>query len=189
MLILQLSFGGVHIEEWKDIEGYEGYYKVSNCGRIKNVKTNYILTLSDINSVGYYRVTLYTPVRKRFFVHRLVAYHFCDGYAEDLVVNHIDGDKQNNHFENLEWVTRSQNDLHAYKYNLRKISGNAILQKEKTNRRVIVEKLDTNEIVYVFNNYIECANYFGLNAMYVQQCCRGIYKLKRKYKAYYEESA
>lgn len=122
-------------------------------------------------------------------MHRLVAYHFCDGYDKELVVNHKDGNKQNNHSNNLEWVTRSQNDLHAYKRNLRKVSGNAIKQKERSNRRVIVKSLETNEVIYTFENYKECAKYFGLNEIYVQQCCRGIYKLKRKYMAYYEEES
>lgn len=106
------------MEEWKDIIGYGGYYQVSNYGNIKNIHTNKIL-IGDTNSLGYKRVTLYTPIKKRFFVHRLVALHFCDGYRESLVVNHIDGNKTNNNSKNLEWVTRSKNDLHAYKLNLR----------------------------------------------------------------------
>ena len=84
-------------EEWKDIEGYENYYIISNTGKIKSLLTNKLLALSDVNNMGYKRVTLYKPVKKRFFVHRLVAYHFCEGYSEDLVVNHKDGNKQNNH--------------------------------------------------------------------------------------------
>lgn len=181
-------FGGVFIiERWKDIEDYEGYYMISDYGRVKNTRTNHISSLSDINSVGYQRVTLYVPIRKRFFVHRLVAYHFCDGYQEELVVNHKDGNKQNNHFSNLEWVIRSENDLHAFKNDLRGLTGRAIQQKQKANRKVIVKSLKTNEIIYIFKNYKECAAYFGLNETYIQQCCRGIYKLKRKYRACYEE--
>lgn len=176
------------METWKDIEGYEGYYQVSNLGNIKNTKTNYIIKLSDINSVGYYRVTLYNPVKKRFFVHRLVAYHFCDGYNENLVVNHKDGNKQNNKAENLEWVTHSDNDLHAYDKGLRNVCGAAKAQKKKTERKVILTDINTNEQI-IFNNYKECAEYFNLNKVYVQQCCRGEYLLKRKYKAHYEESA
>lgn len=162
---------------------------ISDNGRVKSKLTNHILSLSDINNMGYKRVTLYKPIRKRFFVHRLVAYHFCDGYDDNLIVNHKDDNKQNNHYKNLEWVTHSENDLHAYKHNLRKISGGAIIQKQKTNRRVIVKSLETNEIVYVFKNYKDCAEYFMLNEQYIQQCCRGMYKLKNKYKAYYEEMA
>lgn len=178
-----------NMERWKDIEGYEGYYTISDLGRIKNIKTNHLLSLSDINSFGYKRVTLYAPTRKRFFVHRLVAYHFCDGYQEGLVVNHKDGNKQNNNYLNLEWVTRSENDLHAFANNLRTIAGGAIKQKEKSKRRVLIKTLNTDEVVYTFNTCKECAEYFNMNETYIQQCCRGLYKFKRKYKACYEEMA
>ena len=107
------------MEKWKDIEGYEGYYQISSYGQVKNLLTNKIL-IGDTNNLGYKRVTLYSPIKKRFFIHRLVALHFCDGYQKDLVVNHKDGNKMNNKAENLEWVSRSENDLHAFKNNLRK---------------------------------------------------------------------
>lgn len=125
----------IFIEVWKDIEGYEGYYKISNFGNVKNIKTNYIIKLSDINSVGYYRVTLYKPIKKRFFVHRLVAYHFCDGYSKNLIVNHKDGNKQNNNANNLEWVTRSENDLHAFNNGSKNITGAVITQKKEIKKK------------------------------------------------------
>lgn len=107
-------------EHWKDIVNYEKYYEVSDLGRVRNKKTKQILA-GDLNTLGYKRVILYVPVKKRFFVHRLVAMHFCDGYSPDLVVNHKDGNKKNNAACNLEWVTRSENDLHAYRNDLRHI--------------------------------------------------------------------
>ena len=107
-------------ENWLPIKGYENNYEISDLGNVRNKKTKQILK-GDINNAGYRRVILYTPIKKRFFVHRLVAFHFCRGYSEELVVNHIDGDKQNNAATNLEWVTRSENDLHAYKNDLRHI--------------------------------------------------------------------
>ena len=107
------------METWKNIIDYENNYEISSLGRVRNKNTQQIL-IGDINNAGYKRVTLYTPIKKRFFVHRLVAIHFCDNYQEDLVVNHKDGNKLNNNADNLEWVTRSENDLHAFKNNLRK---------------------------------------------------------------------
>lgn len=55
------------IEEWKNIEGYEGYYMISNMGKIKSLITGRLLALNDINRVGYRRVTLSRPIKKRFF--------------------------------------------------------------------------------------------------------------------------
>lgn len=66
--------------------------------------------VQDENSTGYKRVSLCkNGIVKRVFVHRLVAEHFVEGYEEGRVVNHIDGDNQNNHKDNLEWVTPSEN--------------------------------------------------------------------------------
>ena len=107
------------MEIWKDIIGYEGYYQISNLGNVKNIQTNKIL-IGDTNNLGYRRVTLYTPIKKRFFVHRLVALHFCEGANDELVVNHIDGNKANNLPSNLEEVTISRNTKHAYENNLAK---------------------------------------------------------------------
>jgi len=146
------------------------------------------LKLSDINSAGYRRVTLYNPIKKRFFVHRLVAYHFCDGYKDVLVVNHIDGNKLNNNCENLEYVTHSENDLHAYNNGLRTLTGASLIQIEKSKRKVMLTDINTGENI-IFNNYKECAEYFNLNKEYIKECCRGHYLLKRKYKAQYLEES
>ncbi|QHJ80968.1 MAG: hypothetical protein [Caudoviricetes sp.] len=70
----------------------------------------------DKNSTGYLRVSLSKGgVVSRQFVHRLVAIHFVDGYEEDKVVNHKDGNNQNNHKNNLEWVTPSENVIDGWK--------------------------------------------------------------------------
>lgn len=58
---------------------------------------------------------------KLFFVHRVVALHFVDGYFDGAVVNHKDGNKSNNHYTNLEWVSRSDNNKHAIKNKLSKL--------------------------------------------------------------------
>lgn len=132
---------------WKPIKNYENNYIISNYGEIKNIQTGKILK-GDRNSLGYRRVVLYSPIRKRFFIHRLVAYHFCDGYNPELVVNHKDGNKQNNRADNLEWVTRSQNDLHAYENNLRGVHIAGI----KGNIYYRVFDLETNKDIKIYNS-------------------------------------
>lgn len=99
-------------EIWKNITETNEKYSISNMGRVKNNKTGKLKCL-DKNRVGYLRVTL--EGRQRKFVHRLVAEYFVDGYFENAVVNHKDLDKLNNRFDNLEWVTRSENSKHAHK--------------------------------------------------------------------------
>ena len=154
------------MEKWKDIIGYEGYYQISNFGNVKNVQTNKIL-IGDTNNVGYKRVILYKPIKKRFFIHRLVAIYFCDGYKENLVVNHKDGNKQNNHFNNLEWVTHSENDLHAFKMNLR----NAHPSKFKYS--ILAYDKNTKLLVKEYKNIQECCNDLQVARSNVYNCCNG----------------
>ena len=95
-------------EIWKDIEGYEGLYQVSSLGRVKRISDGRILHQS--NSAGYKIVGLIKDGTPRSFgVHRLVAFAFCEGYKEGLVVNHINELKHDNRAENLEWCNASYN--------------------------------------------------------------------------------
>ena len=103
------------MEEWKDIEGYEGLYQVSNKGRIKSLnyrrtgKEGMLKGKPDKN--GYLIVFLYKKGEKPkpFLIHRLVAIMFLHNPNNYLEVNHIDEDKTNNNVENLEWCTRKYN--------------------------------------------------------------------------------
>lgn len=154
------------MEIWKDIEGYEGKYQVSSYGNVKNIKTNHIL-IGDNNSIGYRRVVLSSPIKKRFFVHYLVAKHFCEGYKDGLIINHKDGNKLNNHADNLEWVTRSENDKHAFSLGLRSIYPCTFKNK------IITYDLQTGEIVKAYNNTQECCDDLHVQRPSVYNCCNG----------------
>ncbi len=151
------------MEIWKNIPEYEGYYQVSNLGNIKNTKTNEIL-VGDINSSGYRRVVLYNPNKKRFFIHRLVAFSFCDGYSKDKVVNHIDGNKTNNSAYNLEWCSRSENDIHAYKNKLRKSYPCNFKHK-------IIAKYKDGRVYKIYDNTLECENDLNVSRSQIYNCC------------------
>lgn len=117
-------------EQWKDIIGYEGYYQVSNIGRIRSLdryliksngvrefKEGKILTVCHNKRVNVYEVHLHiNGVRKCRKVHRLVAEAFIhnDDPINKTTVNHIDGDRSNNASCNLEWCSYSENLKHAY---------------------------------------------------------------------------
>lgn len=78
----------------------------------------YLKTLID--SYGYVKIMLYNKKgSKQFFLHRLLAEHFLLKLSHHKDVNHIDGNKSNNNLQNLEWVTRSENNKHAYKLGLK----------------------------------------------------------------------
>jgi hypothetical protein len=116
------------MEVWKDIKGFEGLYKVSNLGRVKsfiNIKEGFILK-NSIGGCGYARVNLFKkekPHQQR--VHVIVSKAFLDeNYTQKgFFCNHIDGNKQNNKLDNLEIVTRSENELHAFRIGLKSHKG------------------------------------------------------------------
>jgi hypothetical protein len=120
-------------EIWMDISGYEDFYQCSNFGRIKSLgriilKSNGIkytakerILSPGLDSYGYLQVPLTNSnkERKTFLVHRLVCTAFLG--ASDMDINHKDGVKINNHVSNLQYCTKSENMLHAYKLGLKKI--------------------------------------------------------------------
>lgn len=123
-------------EIWKDIKGYEGVYQVSNYGRVKSLQ-RYRVSKSGTNqnvnekilkqSCGkthkYLNVTLAKNKKnKTFQIHRLVALYFIPNPLNKSQVNHIDGNKQNNCVDNLEWCTCKENIHHAWKNGLNHIS-------------------------------------------------------------------
>jgi hypothetical protein len=116
------------MENWKDINGYEGYYQISNFGKIKSlprvlknrIKKETILKPS-INNHGYVACGLTINKKyKRFLIHRLVAEAFIENTQDKPFINHINGIKDDNRIENLEWVTHSENVKHAYDIGIKK---------------------------------------------------------------------
>ena len=97
-------------EIWADINGYDGRYQVSTWGRVRSV--NGILKPYE-NEKGYLKIGLMKDGKlHKHRVNRLVAETFIPNYANFPEVNHIDGNKQNNSFTNLEWVSSRQNREH-----------------------------------------------------------------------------
>jgi hypothetical protein len=99
------------IEEWREAVGHPKY-TVSSLGRIKGPMG--IRKLCD-HRQGYKLISIVVDGRaKSFHAHRIVANTFIDNPSSLPQVNHIDGDKANNHIENLEWCTSSENIKHAF---------------------------------------------------------------------------
>lgn len=97
------------MEEWKDIDGYNGDYKISNLGNIYSTKSRRLLRNTD-NGKGYKIIGLSkNNIRTNFYVHRLVAEAFIRKPNEKEVINHKDYNRSNNSVENLEWLTQLEN--------------------------------------------------------------------------------
>ena len=108
-------------ELWKDIEGYENYYQISNYGRVKSkerissccygktriLKEKIIKPSKDKN--GYLRIMLCKDkYKKRYYIHELVAQAFIPEYQKGKIIHHIDYDNQNNYYKNLFICTRKE---------------------------------------------------------------------------------
>ncbi|SCC11074.1 NUMOD4 motif-containing HNH endonuclease [Rhodococcus qingshengii] len=109
-------------ERWKSVVGYEGYYEVSDHGRVRSVDRTVVSSVgipsrrrgcgisAGLTTRGYLGVGLSRDGEsKPFSVHRLVAAAFCERVADGDVVRHLDGNKENNRAENLAWGTDSEN--------------------------------------------------------------------------------
>ena len=104
------------MEEWKDINGYEGLYMISNFGRIKSLYQNRILK-PKVDKNGYLEIGLMKNKRRKYFkVHRLVAMNFIDNQNNYPVVNHKNEIKNDNRVENLEWCTVKYNNHYSKDY-------------------------------------------------------------------------
>lgn len=137
-------------EIWKDINGYEGLYKVSNLGRIRSYRRRKPLSpIEDRN--GYYKINLTKDKEmKTYRIHRLVASCFIDNIDNKPEVNHIDGNKKNNNIDNLEWVTRSENESHSYRTGLRSGKKGVMHHNCKITEEIVIkirEMWDTGEYV------------------------------------------
>lgn len=169
------------METWKDIKGYEGIYQVSDCGRVKSfprngtrINTEKILHQS-FTADGYKRVRLLHGEKDRTrTVHRLVAEHFIPNDNPKLTVNHKDGDKTNNRVENLEWVDRSEQMLHAYKLGLKQSAKGT----KNTQAKLTKEQVEYIRRVYKRQSTefgtVALAKKFGVSNRVIGLICRGL---------------
>lgn len=124
-------------EEWRDVEGYNGKYQVSNLGQVRSTDRCYKqlnpksgicehsykgkILKAHFTRFGYKRIGLSQKGNVKFYsIHKLVANAFIDNPDNLPCINHIDGDKTNNKVDNLEWCTYSRNNRHARELGLNK---------------------------------------------------------------------
>jgi len=113
------------MEEWKDIIGYEGEFIVSESGKVKSLERTYMRSCGKkyavkgkeltpfISNCGYVRIAMRKDGKpKKYSVHRLVAEAFLPREIGRNFVNHLDKNKLNNHYSNLEWVSMIENACH-----------------------------------------------------------------------------
>lgn len=150
----------------KTLPGYEKEYAVSNLGNVYSLifKSRYgtfkrqKLLKPNISKSGYYSFAIGSQkecLMKRYLLHRLVALTFLPNPDNKTFVNHIDGDKSNNVVSNLEWCTRSENEIHAHKTGLKNFiknhRANACLSQQQVNQIRTIKDLSQRSIAKKYN--------------------------------------
>lgn len=146
-------------EWWKDIKGWEGFYQISNHGRMRSLerfvhhksgraKRKGKMLSFGIGPNGYYVAQLHrNGENKSVRVNRLVLEAFVLNPDNYPICNHRDGDKKNNHALNLEWCTHSQNTKHAFKIGLYQKDFNKGIKNGKS-------KLTKKQVLEIREKYI-----------------------------------
>jgi len=152
-------------EIWKDIPDFEGFYQISNYGRMRSldrkvehrngveyqIKKGKILRLS-INRDGYVKCTVSKNSNlTSFTMHRLVGLCFIKNTYNKPCINHKNGIKNDNRMENLEWVTQSENIIHSFKNGFHKPQRGSLNGAAKLNEAQVREI----RLLYATRNYLQ----------------------------------
>lgn len=177
-------------EEWKDIDenGFEGYYQISNLGRVRSVDrliigkdgrrrfyTGKLLTQKP-DKDGYKYVILKNRGRsKTLKVHRLVGEYFVPNPYNKPFINHLDESKDNNVFTNLEWATPKENsnygtaiDRARHNRNYEEISRKQLNDTTKSKPVVVYKK------VTVYPSVAEAGRQLNISESGIRRCCHGV---------------
>ena len=174
------------IEVWKDIEGYDGFYEISNLGRCKTHKapgsgkyTSEGRLLKPVKCTnGYLEYQLNkNGIRKCHMAHRLVAQAFIPNPLNKKEVNHLDECITNNVVSNLEWVTSKENANYGTR-NQRAVEKNSI--------KVVQLSLE-GEFIKIWDSFMDVERALGIDASSVIRVCKGRQKTSIGYKWMYED--
>lgn len=157
------------IETWKNIEGYEGLYQISDMGNVKNLISGKILKpFSD--EKGYLRVNLFKDKKgKTFRVHRLVAQAFIPNPNNKATVDHINTIKNDNRVSNLRWFTQKEQ-MADNELTNKKIKANASKVGKHIGKKNVSRAFESNKKKVIclntgeeFNSAKEADEYYNLS--------------------------
>lgn len=180
------------MEIWKIIEGTNSKYEISNYGRIK---CNGELFDPVVDSTGYVKVRITLIFGTRWFwLHRVVAAYFCENPENKEQVNHIDGNKENNKAENLEWCTNTENQRHRIDILKKDCKGEnnpmyGISGEKSPVFKGYIKQIDikTGEVVGIYAGSGDAARQTGFKMSGINQAACGYAKTYKGYKWVREE--
>ena len=145
------------VEEWRNIEGYESAYQVSNVGRVRSFKSGQWKILKPTYVKGYLQIGLSRNSKcHKYALHILVAKAFIPNPQNKSLVHHKDNNPMNCQKNNLEWATPSENTQHAFDNNFTRVN-------RGTNH--YNSKLNKEDVLYIRKNYIPYDKKFGMSAL------------------------
>lgn len=196
------------MEEWRDIPGYNGYYQISNMGRVKSSDRSVLskdgrtkklrgkILIPRKCSNGYLAMSLSLNGNVgQPLLHRLVAIAFVKGFEEGKEVNHINEDKTDNRASNLEWITHQKNSVHGTKIQrtqktfkergVSKGANNPMFGKfgSLNPRSKKIAQMDMNgNLIKIFDSAASAARELNGNASFISRTTKGYYNQAYGYK-------
>lgn len=171
-------------EKWAPIFGFEGEYEISSLGRVRSldrrvpVKNGYsakkkgkMLRTWICRNTGYLQVML--SDRKKRNVHRIVAETFVPGRRDGLQVNHKNGDRSDSYFENLEWVTPSENVAHGFRVNGRITPTRGVFGKDHPASKSVFSVCLSSGKVVRYGAAMDAVRE-GFSSASISRCCHGL---------------
>ena len=155
-------------------------YEINECGIVRNKKTKRPLKYWK-TTIGYYTVCLFrNGNQKTYYIHRLIANNFIKNPNNYNEVNHIDGNKQNNSINNLEWCT--------HKHNMQEAHDNGLVKETYGKDNPISKKvkqtiIKTGETI-IWDSMMDAKRKMGYSTGSISDACQG--NLKTAYKSKWE---